>query len=149
MRSHRLKWLGGVLAVLLVAAGCSGQASTQEQPEEPKGPGLTPGERAAIEFYKAKYVDGDEKRAQKLAGKDRTGIVRKSTNGPIEIQPMKGETLTESRGTYYIRMPDQTYIRVEVYKEDGEWSVFDHESINQIEINQFADEDSWKRVERP
>lgn len=143
------KWLGGALAVLLLVAGCSEQASTQEQPEEPNGPELTPGEKAAIEFYKAKYVDGDEQKAQKLAGKDRTGLVRKGTNRPIEIQPMKGETLTESRGTYYIKMPDQTYIRVEVYKEGSEWSVFDHESINQIEINQFADEDKWKRVERP
>lgn len=52
--------VGGVLAVLLLVAGCSGQA--QEQPEEPKGPELTPGEKAAIEFYKAKYVDGDEKK---------------------------------------------------------------------------------------
>ncbi|MFD1394411.1 hypothetical protein ACFQ40_01275 [Kroppenstedtia eburnea] len=145
MRSHRLKWLGGVLAVLLLVAGCSGQA--QEQPEEPKGPELTPGEKAAIEFYKAKYVDGDEKKVRKLYKEDL--VVHKSSNDPIEIQPMKGETLTESRGTYYILRPDKTYIRVEVYKEGSEWIVNDYESINQIEINQFADEDKWKRVERP
>ncbi|QKI80587.1 hypothetical protein [Kroppenstedtia eburnea] len=148
MRSHRLKWWGGVLAVLLLVAGCSGQA--QEQPEEPKGPELTPGEKAAIEFYKAMYVEGDEKKVKKMMGEDSSEVVHKSQNDPIKIQPMKGETLTDSRGSYYIQMPDQTYIKVEVVKEDGDWGVFDYDPvINQIEINQFADEDSWKRVERP
>ncbi|GGE16187.1 hypothetical protein GCM10011571_17300 [Marinithermofilum abyssi] len=146
-----IRWIGlaGLcLSVFLVAAACTESASA---PEKPKGPKLTPGEQTAIDFYKARYVEGDSKKVKRLLDKkvDWLKAVGKSPNKPISIQPYKGKTLTHDHGTYIILTPKQTYITVEVSQASGKWQVTDFDSIDQFEVNQVTDEGKWKKVKQP